>query len=133
MISKLLASIKLQGADFSPSTLSADLAIDFNDQNEKGDLAKYGRYAESGYPFGWANIVAPESVDQFDSIYYLAKLVRDARPLFDKHGIDDRYLYVGYFYEDQCNFEFSEEEINMISEAGLSFGISCYDVTEDNK
>lgn len=131
MITRLSASLHLKGDDFSPGLLASTLSVEFCQQNEKGDLAKHGKYKIEGYPFGWAQLKAPSCIDQFKAIQHLADFVIAHRAILDNHGVTERYLYVGYFYEDQCNFEFSESEVEAIASAGLSFGISCYDVSEE--
>jgi hypothetical protein len=69
------------------------------------------------YDFGYLRISGQD----------LLKLLNDASDLYDvyKESIDEVEVDITYFYDSQCNLEFSEDEIKAISKLNANLLVSC--------
>jgi hypothetical protein len=85
---------------------------------ERGSIGETGRYKGQPVPMASATI---EDVD-LDNI--LANLLAYYSSIKEA-GVEDIWLTVTLFYTDQCNWEFTREQMKLMVEMNISLSISC--------
>ena len=130
MIDEISVSILFQGETFSPKLAEEITGFDFEDKNEVGDIGTRGRYKGKAIPYGSAQITPPKHIEMHDRILWLAKALDGKVDQFQAMGSDEPYIYIGYFYKNQCNLSLSKEELAAIAKLNIEFCFSCYDVSD---
>jgi hypothetical protein len=67
------------------------------------------------------------------ALTYFSNLLKSKKNQLKDLGVEQGDISLWYFYEynQQCNIEFSKEEIRLISELGVIFCISCWEQGSD--
>lgn len=131
MIDEISVSILFQGETFSPKMAEEITGFNFEDKNEAGDVATRGRYKGKALPYGSARLIPPKHIQIHDKILWLAKALNGKIDLLQAMGADEPYIYIGYFYKNQCNLSLSKEELVAIAQLNIEFCFSCYDVSDE--
>lgn len=73
-------------------------------------------------------LIQKEDNEYIDCIDIFSKILIDNLILLEERWIrkEDISIWLLYNFEDQCNLEFSVEQIKKVSELGLWLNISCY-------
>ncbi|WP_028877003.1 hypothetical protein [Teredinibacter turnerae] len=133
MIDELRLSVLFKGERFSPKKAEEETGISLRDKLEVGDVAKSGPYKGKPMPYGKGVLEVPEEIPYGQRIMWLVDALATCLDKMYELGAEPTQIYAGYFYKDQCNFEFTSQEIQAISKLSIELGISCYDVSEDEK
>jgi len=120
-------SFHASGADYKPSKLS----FTFASQHDVGDQAKRGRYKGKAYPYGSSEIRVPDKLPREEKIQVLIASVAPLLHQMKAKGADSFYVSAGYFYDTQCNLEFSPKELALLASLECPFCLSCYDGYKD--
>ena len=131
MIDELRLSVLFRGEKFSPKEAEERTGIPLQDKLEVGEVAQRGPYKGKSVPYGSGLLKVPDEVPYGDRIMWLLKLLKPRLEIMYGLGAEPTQIYAGYFYKDQCNFHFTPQELQAISELNIEFGISCYDVSDD--
>lgn len=124
----LVPHISIVGENFSPMLIEKKGIIQFNQKNEKGDIAKVGRYKGTALPYGSATIVPPADVVGVDDkiiwlIQNIKKHINEINLIVDI----DICLHIDVFYKHQCNLVFEPKILSMLSELHIPLTISCWE------
>lgn len=133
MIDELRLSVLFKGEEFSPKKAEEQTGISLRDKLESGDIAERGPYKGKPIPYGKGILEVPEEIPYGQRIMWLVKVLEPSLEIIYGLGAEPTQIYAGYFYKDQCNFEFTPQEIHAISKLNIEFGISCYDVSDDEE
>jgi len=116
--------VALSGSNFDPkplSNLSLETKVLITDINSAGDIGLKGRYKNKPYDFGY---VCLQSKDNgLDDL--LSFLSREAVSLIVEQA-ESRELHLCIGYENQCNWEFTVEEISKMHALQLILTLTCY-------
>lgn len=104
--------VTLSGAHFYPSQLSKLSKLDVTTRKDYGETSKSGRKVESGYISIEAN-----------SIQELHAVVMGIKE--EESNITEIEFNVIRYYEEQCNLEFSANELKLITDLNAHLCISC--------
>lgn len=112
---EFFCTLTLSGEDFSPQkfVLPSNLKIEKN--FEKGDIGLVGIYKNKPHPYGIIRLSGT-----LDDILIFAT----SSNFIQIEGIDVN-IHMDVFYSDQCNFEFSHEQLQKLASLNIPFGISC--------
>ena len=131
MISEISATVQFWGKDFSPKKAEDATDIVFNQKIEVGDLGDTGKFKGKPTPYGSASLEAPIGTDDVDKIMKIYNILKGRIERMYEFGLEKAHFHIGYFYKDQCNCSLSKQEIKAISDLGIDFLFSCYDVSDD--
>ena len=115
------------GARYRPSRI----AFTFASQHDVGDAAKLGRYKGGLYPYGASSISVPKDLRWEEKIPALVATVTTLLARMKEEGADSFYVSAGYFYESQCNLEFTQKELLLLASLDCPFCLSCYNSEEE--
>ncbi|MHA2279993.1 MAG: hypothetical protein ACXAC5_03830 [Promethearchaeota archaeon] len=65
------------------------------------------------------------SPKDFDSIF--ADAIKDVKEELEYYDAKDLTLQMDLEYEDQCNLEFTPEQVKAIADLGIRFAITCWE------
>jgi len=119
-------SFRARGDRYKPS----QIGFAFASQHDVGDPATRGRYKGAVYPYGASEIRVPDSVPRSEIVSFLVESVKPLLPAMTKAGADDFYVSAAYYFETQCNLEFSPDELAKLASLGCTFALSCYPANE---
>jgi hypothetical protein len=111
----------LVGKDFSPSSFEDATGYRFVDKNEKGEIAKTGRYKNCPIPYGSATIR-----DEQNQENVLGFLEKSKNKLLNM-GVESINLQLNVAYETQCNFELNADLLMCIAKLSIPLSVSCYE------
>ncbi len=123
MITQTTLFCILSKDDFDPDPFLSYDQFDM-DYHRRGDISK-----RSGMVFTSGGITLSsknEDIDNFLNDLY------SIRGLIAESDNGNRVLYVLLGYEDQCNWDFSLEELRMIVEMGFVLAVSCSKMTRED-
>ncbi len=122
MITKTTLFCILSKDDLDPDDFLGFNQFDIK-YHRRGDLRYNGQLFESGVV---SLSSKTEDVDQFlNDLYSIRELIAESDD-------GERTLYVLLGYEDQCNWDFSLEELRMIVEMGFALAVSCSEMTRED-
>lgn len=104
--------LTLSGSNFYPSKLNSISKLKVTIRKDVGEINNIGRKIELGYI-----CIEGESIEELNLIALEVKAETTA--------ISEIEFSVIRYYDDQCNLEFSSEELNMISNLNAHLSISC--------
>ena len=133
MIDEVRLSVLFKGEGFSPKKAEEETGISLRDKLEVGDIAERGLHKGKPIPYGRGVLEVPKEIPYGQRIMWLVDLLEPSLERIYALGAEPTQIYAGYFYKDQCNFEFTRQEIQAISKLNVKFGISCYDVSDDDE
>lgn len=97
------------------------------DAHEAGAIGYAGIYRGKPIPYGSASIEVSDKAEQnwanFDALLSLLESCIDS---LREAGADDITLLCSLFYDGQCNFGFSKEQLRRIAALKVDLPISCY-------
>ena len=131
MIEELRLSVLFRGEGFSPIKAEEKTGVFLRDKLEVGDISKRGPYRGKPTPYGSGVLEVPAEIPYGHRIMWLVNVLEGKLETIYNLGAEPTQIYAGYYYKDQCNFEFTPQEIQAISKLNIEFGISCYDVSDD--
>lgn len=106
--------VDLEGENFFPKEISWPKYISIIDINNKYDKSKY---TNKEFDFGSVRLqVQRKKLFEVLDFVLLNKLL---------YGIESIHLFLLVEFENQCNFEFSEFEIQKISSYNIGVSITC--------
>jgi hypothetical protein len=119
----------IQGKCFSPALVEKAGGLSFRQQEEPGSIGTAGRYRGKPLPYGSAVLALSkaQSVDPRKSLDLLVETLRPSIKYLRKEGADNIVLHCDIFFENQCNFELSAEQIAAVAELHIPMTISCYE------
>jgi hypothetical protein len=127
---EFILAFHARGERYTPSKIP----FAFAKQHDVGDTASTGRFKGQPYPYGSSEIRVPDDLVWAEKIPKLVETVTPLLPQMKKEGADSFYISAGYFYDGQCNLEFSPEELRLLASLECPFCPSCYHgETEPNK
>jgi len=106
--------VTMRGADLDPDQIPPSLSGSVTVSSRRGDASNRGTVHEESFI-----VVAVGSINEAASA---VRSVRAVQP--DK--VDHAECVVGYWFEEQCNLEFSEVELSALVAERVSLSISCY-------
>ena len=130
MIEKISVTINFSGEHFSPSRAEKETGLVLSKKNEAGEIGVRGKYKGIPIPYGSGNLEPPLTLENDAKILWLASTLESTISKFTQCGAEKPYLYVGYFYKDQCNLTLTKEELAAIAKLGIDFCFSCYENSE---
>ena len=113
-MSTLIYQVIIHGADFDPNLIPAELSGAVTNTARRGEASKRGTLNEEGF--------ASLDVGSIDEAVAALRSVRSLQPDQAQHA----ELVVGYWFDEQCNLEFSEAELSALATERMSLSISCY-------
>jgi hypothetical protein len=120
MIVRTQVSFSAIGDQFTPSKVCAQ----FSEAHDPGVIGKLGRYRGVPVPYGSADIIVPEEVEE--KIAYVHghafPFLRDMR----QAGAENFSLHITYQYDAQCALGFSKEELKLIMQLECDLAIDCW-------
>jgi hypothetical protein len=87
-----------------------------------GEIAKTGKYKGKNAPYSSADLVL-ENNNDLDEFLKEFKLIY---PYLKEMEVFQILLTLNFQYENQCNWEFSNEQLMRIVEMGIQLSFSCY-------
>ncbi len=133
MIDELRLSVLFKGDKFSPKKAEEQTGVSLRNKLEVDDIPERGPYKGKPIPYGKGVLEVPKEIPYGQRIMWLVKVLEPNLERIYSLGAEPTQIYAGYFYKDQCNFEFSPQEIQAIAKLDIEFGISCYDVSDDEE
>ena len=130
MIEKISVTINFSGEHFSPSRAEKETGLVLSKKSEAGEMGVRGKYKGLAIPYGSGNLEPPSTLENNAKILWLASTLESTLSKFIQCGAEKPYLYVGYFYKDQCNLTLTKEELAAIAKLGIDFCFSCYENSE---
>jgi hypothetical protein len=123
---KVRASCSVSGDNFSPKKVNRNIIKLFGEQ-EPNSLVEVGIFKGTRSSQGWAFIeVSDKAEESWDCIGALLDLVEKGIDELRKAGSEELSIICSMFHDGQCNFGFSEKELQRIAALGASLSISCY-------
>jgi hypothetical protein len=119
---------ELQGDHFSPRLAEAKTGLTLVRKNEPGDIGTLGRHKGKPRPYGAASLEAPDDWTWDHKWDWLLMTLSTHIETLRQCGADDLVLDLGYFYDGQCNLEFSPLRLGQVAALGIPFAISCYEI-----
>lgn len=107
------------GESFYPKRLEQLSGMKLTNKEEKNSIATYGGYSGKNVSQGSAMI---ESDDLDWILDQLSKNIEFIR----QSGVTDIMLTVTLAYTDQCNWEFSSQQLRIMADLEIPLAISCY-------
>jgi len=104
--------------------------LSLTQKQEPGQIGTRGRYKGEPLPYGAASLEASEAMLWQERWSLLLGQLAEHIETFRACGAEDVHLSHGYFYEGQCNLEFSPEALRQVADLGIPFCISCYMVPD---
>ena len=126
----------IKGKEFSPKLAENATSLKLDLKVEPGEITKRGKYKNKPSPIGSAYYKKNEFLETWDEDFInnpFIKLLDNNINILRQCGADEIILDLEINYKDQCNFAFSKNFINRISELGLSIYYSIYEVDELEK
>ena len=121
----IVANLVAAGDRFSPEAFEKEFGIAFTRKNEPGSIASTGRYRGRAMPYGSGTLVDDwtgcDERSLLGSLVLRADVVAACRRL----GADSLTIHLDVEYDEQCNFDFSEEVIGAIHSLGVPLTVSC--------
>ena len=130
MIEKISVTIRFSGENFSPLQAEKKTGLALSKKNEAGEMGVRGKYKGLPIPYGSGNLEPPPTVENNAKILWLASALESTLNKFIQCGAEKPYLYVGYFYKDQCNLTLTKDELAAIAKLNIDFCFSCYENSE---
>src|SRR2546430_3537863 len=137
MIFRIVADCRFQGDSFSPRLAERKTGLTFVKKNERGEIGRIGRHVGTPIPYGSCSLRAPSEA-KTSSVYagldwLLDTLDEEKLRLILECGAVDPVLFLGVFYDGQCNFEFNQVQLTKIAKLNVALAISCYEVRPDDE
>lgn len=88
--------------------------------------SKGGRFKGEPSVIGKGTLSVPNHIPYEDRFDWLLGVLRENINALYKMGAEPIHVDVGCFYEGQCNFELSPQELKAISELKIGINLSCY-------
>ena len=111
----------LTGKDFSPASAEKLTGYRFLEKNERGEIAKAGRY--KGLPFPYGSCIIRDVSNQEAILDILEKY----QTKLLGNGVESIVLQLNVAYESQCNFELNENFLARIARLSVPLSISCFE------
>lgn len=118
--------LKMSGEDFSPSRFEKSTGMIFSEKIERGDIGVRGRWKDKPIPYGMGVLEVPNTVPKGERFSWLLGAAVPHSEQFSSQGAEI-ILHLCVAYKNQCNMEFTPEEILKIGKLGANFTISCYE------
>lgn len=107
--------------------------VDLQDKLEVGEIAPRGPHRGKPVPYGTAQLEVPEEIPYGERLLWIIEMLKKHLDTFYSLGAETTRIYAGYFYKDQCNFEFTKLELLGLTKLNIDFAISCYDISDDEE
>lgn len=114
------------GSHFSPAQVGWRDRHYVQDANEVGEIGKVGRYAGMPIPYGSCALALVQQPGSWLELARLLSALESDIVEIRRFGGNDITMYCNIFYEEQCNFEFSREELSSICNMEIDLAISCF-------
>ena len=131
MIDELLLSVSLVGDNFSPKEAETITGLSLRKKLEVGEISPIGRYRGKPIPYGSASLEVPDEIPYGERLMWIVNVLQENLNQLYDCGAEETHISAGYLYKDQCNFEFSKEELAALAKLNIDFAISCYDVSDE--
>lgn len=109
-----LYTSSLSGINLSPSSIPFVSELNITYMIERGEENKAGRVQEHGH-----------ITIQADGIKELIDVINKIKKITGPNIIDEVEIDIVYFYTNQCNLEFSKQELELILSVDANLNISC--------
>ena len=127
----MLPVLTLWGEQFSPRRVEEATGLMLSQKDEVGEIPKRGgRYAGQLLPFGAAVLEVPPDIEPDCRLLWLLQAAERHLPTLRQSGATRCMFHLDVRYWDQCNMEFSHEELARISALGIPLTITCWEQTE---
>ncbi len=124
MIQSILCTYILSGERFSPDLLIISDAIKILEKYNVGDLIKFGIFKGS-----YATESSLMLEGTIDDILIFAKKIKESK---FSNLITNSNIYLTICYEEQCNFELSQEYLHKFASLEIPLGITCYEKNDNS-
>ena len=124
-----IVAFDIWGEDFHPSKVP----FAFTRQQDPGAIGTRGRYKGQPEPYGSASYEVSPSVPNASRIRHIVETIEPLMSAIRAAGASRWYINIGRFYCEQCNEEYSLDELQMIARLGCGFIYSAYSVSEDEE
>ena len=131
MLTRELLSVNMSGTAFSPAEAERRTGLTFARKNEPGGFTERGRYEHEPAPFGSASLNVLDETPDEGKLSRLLDVVLSHTDTLRQLGVEEMYVYVGYFWRDQCNLSLEPEELGRLAALGVPFWISCYEDSDE--
>ena len=118
-----LISFEMWGEKFHPSQVS----FQFTTQHDPGVIGTRGKYRGRPVPYGSASYVVPKSIPRSEGIKHLVMIVEPILNAIEVAGATEWNVHIVRRYADQCNEEFSREELALITRLRCGFTYAAYE------
>ena len=122
-------SFHAKGNQFRPS----DIDFAFSKAIDTGTIGKNGYYLNKPIPYGSIVIEVPREIPNAERISYLVKLVQPLIPEIKQAGATEWYLDIARYYSNQCNEDYSSEEMALMASLNCPLYYSAYKVSEEEE
>lgn len=122
-------SFEIWGEEFRPS----QIPFEFTEQHDPGVIGTLGRYRGLPTPYGSASYVVPPCIPDGEMLRYLVLTIEPILTAIRAAGATDWHIRIGRYYHEQCNEDYSLDELQGIARLGCGFTYSAYSVTEDEE
>jgi len=115
----------LIGDNFDPSMI--EKVIKLESEAKEGELGNIGRFKNKLNPHGSASLVLGDTKNKDESQldFVLSQLTKKLQLIKDAK-VQEIFLTINLGYTEQCNWEFTKDQLKRISILDISLSISCY-------
>lgn len=110
----------LMGENFSPSAVEKSINVFFHEKNEKGEIAKIGRFNGRSFPYG-SCIMRDQHYKEL-----VIEFLENNMGKLKEYGVDNISLRLDVSYDSQCNFELDSNFLSRIAKLSIPLSVSCY-------
>jgi len=122
-------SFQIIGDSYSPKKVD----FNFNEGNEPYEIAKIGRFAGKKYGYGSSSYIVPNEIERLKIFQHLADTFVPMLKELELAGAESWNIDIARLYYNQCNEEFSKDEILQISILNCPLTYSAYSVSEEEE
>lgn len=135
----IYVAFHVMGDTFSPGKAEKETGVTFFKKTEVGEVGTFGRNKGKPVTYGSAELRPPFHQVYSDhehhtshcdfGLHWLADVLEHHAAKFIACGadLDDTYVSLGVFYQDQCNLSISPIAMKKIGSCGIPIHISCYE------
>ena len=129
---KIYPRITICGDNFSPKKVENDTDMLFSNKNEKGEIAKQGRYKGKPLPYGSADIIPPNTLQgEKQKLLYIIDKYNKSKNKIKEFDDIDIVFHIDVDYQNQCNLAFDVDILEKIANLKIPVTISCWENDED--
>jgi len=121
---KINPRCSIQGDRFSPSRVALT-GVKFKEAHEPGEIGQLGIYRDKPTPYGTATISVAEKSGDWGLLDKILDILENNIDSIREAGAEDVILDCDLFHDEQCNFEFTREQLGRIYALNVFFTVSC--------